>query len=201
MTTETAKLLVVAESKGLDKVNDGFKTTYTLGSQAEKATQSFTSALTRLAGPAALAAAAIAGLKKVADVTRSFGILNAQLITSTGSAEDAAKAFTVLQQFAKDTPYGLEQTVTAFTKLVNYGLTPSEEALVSYGNTASAMSKDLDQMIEAVADAATGEFERLKEFGIKAKNNGDTIAFTFRGTTTSVKNNAAEIEKYLIQLF
>ena len=30
------------------------------------------------------------------------------------------------------------------------------------------MGKDITQMIEAVADAATGEFERLKEFGIKA---------------------------------
>ena len=55
-------------------------------------------------------------------------------------------------------------------------------------------------MIEAVADAATGEFERLKEFGIKAKNNGDTIAFTFKGTDRNRKNNAAEIESYLIKL-
>ena len=35
------------------------------------------------------------------------------------------------------------------------------------------MGKDLSQMIEAVADATTGEFERLKEFGIKAGKEGD----------------------------
>ncbi|UGO51429.1 hypothetical protein QJV44_gp15 [Serratia phage vB_SmaS_Tlacuache] len=200
MTTETARLVVVASSSGTDKVKkqlDGVKTS---GSAAEKATASFSSALARIAGPAAIAAAALLSLRKVTEVTRQFGILNAQLKVATGSAENAASAFEALQDFAKETPFGLEQSTTAFVKLINYGLTPSERALRSYGNTASSMSKSLDQMIEAVADAATGEFERLKEFGIKSKNNGDTIAFTFRGTTTSVKNSAAEIENYLIQL-
>jgi hypothetical protein len=62
------------------------------------------------------------------------------------------------------------------------------------------MGKDLDQLIEAVADATTGEFERLKEFGIKAKSEGDNVSFTFRGVTTTVGKNAAEIEKFLIDL-
>jgi hypothetical protein len=38
------------------------------------------------------------------------------------------------------------------------------------------MGKDMMQMIEAVADASTGEFERLKEFGIKASKQGDQVA-------------------------
>ncbi len=100
----------------------------------------------------------------------------------------------------KPTPYDLAQATSAFTQLVNLGLTPSERALKSYGDTSAALGKDLKQMVEAVADAATGEFERLKEFGIKSKNQGDTIAFTFKGTTETVKNNAAAIEEYLIKL-
>ena len=48
--------------------------------------------------------------------------------------------------------------------------------------------------------AGTGEFERLKEFGIKASKEGDNVSFTFRGVTTTVKNSAAEIEGYLIKL-
>jgi hypothetical protein len=51
-----------------------------------------------------------------------------------------------------------------------------------------------------VADAATGEFERLKEFGIKASKEGDKVSLTFRGVTTNIGNNAAEIERYLIAL-
>lgn len=144
--------------------------------------------------------AAIEGMKKLVDVNRNFGILKAGLETATGSIEGANQAFAALQQFAQTTPYSLQQAVDGFTKLVNLGLTPSEAALKSYGDTSAALGKDLSQMIEAVADAATGEFERLKEFGIKAKNNGDTIAFTFKGTTETVRNNAAEIESYLIKL-
>ena len=144
--------------------------------------------------------AAIEGMKKLVDVNRNFGILKAGLETATGSIDGANQAFAALQQFAQTTPYSLQQAVDGFTKLVNLGLTPSEAALKSYGDTSAALGKDLSQMIEAVADAATGEFERLKEFGIKAKNNGDTIAFTFKGTTETVRNNAAEIESYLIKL-
>ena len=62
------------------------------------------------------------------------------------------------------------------------------------------MGKDLMQMIEAVADASTNEFERLKEFGIKAKQQGDKVTFTFRGVATTVKKDAANIQQYLIGL-
>lgn len=158
-------------------------------------------------GPAALwgaatAAAAIAavGLFKAISVQRQFDVLNAGLITATGSAENAEVAFGALSDFAKTTPYDLAQVTGSFTKLVNMGLEPSERALRSYGNTASAMGKDMNELIEAVADAATGEFERLKEFGIKAKSEGDKVSLTFRGTTTTIGKNAKEIEGYLIKL-
>ncbi|MFW2043983.1 tape measure protein [Acinetobacter sp. ULE_I001] len=144
--------------------------------------------------------AAISGLKKVISTQREFDILNAQLETPTKSSEGAKEAFATLQEFAKKTPYSLEQAVTGFTKLVNLGLTPSERAMMSYGNTSAAMGKDLMQLIEAVADASTGEFERLKEFGIKAKQQGDKVSLTFHGVTKTIGNNAKEIESYLIAI-
>lgn len=162
--------------------------------------QAVGSQFAKLAGAAAGLVSVSAALSKTVEVGREFDTLNAQLITATGSIEGASSAFKVLEQFARNTPFALEQSVSAFVKLVNLGLTPSQRALESYGNTASAMGKDLSQFIEAVADAATAEFERLKEFGIKSKNQGDTIAFTFRGVTTEVGNNAREIEEFLIRL-
>lgn len=160
--------------------------------------------LNGLSGAAAKAAASITGLvsagatiNKLVKSGRQLSVFQASLTTMTGSAENATKAFRELERFAAATPYTLDQAVNGFNKLVALGLDPSREALESYGNTAAAMGKDLSQLIEAVADAATGEFERLKEFGIKAKNQGDTIAFTFRGVRTEVQNNAAAIEGYL----
>lgn len=142
----------------------------------------------------------VAGLQKLVGVTREFDKISAGLITATGSAEKSEVAFAAIQDFAAKTPYDLAQVSEAFVKLVNMGLDPSERALTSYGNTSASMGKSLNQMIEAVADAATGEFERLKEFGIKAKSEGDNVAFTFRGVTTTVGKNAKEIEEYLVKL-
>lgn len=135
--------------------------------------------------------------RQVVDVITKFEKLEASLRTVTGSAEKAGVAFGFIQNFAATTPFQLEEVTDAFIKLKALGLTPSEDALRSYGNTATAMGKSLNQMIEAVADATTGEFERLKEFGIKSKSQGDQVTFTFQGISTTVGKNAAEIEAYL----
>lgn len=134
---------------------------------------------------------------KLISVEREFGTLNASLVTVTGSAREADKAFSMLTEFAATTPFSLQEVTAAFIKLKALGMDPSAEALRSYGNTASAMGKSLNQMIEAVADAATGEFERLKEFGIRAKSEGDRVTLTFRGVSTNIGKNAADIEGYL----
>lgn len=168
--------------------------------KAEGASSRLMGTFTRMLGPAAALAAAVASLNKIVSVQREFDVLNASLLTATGSAENAAITFEALQDFAKNTPYGLAQATEGFTKLVNLGLEPSERALMSYGNTAAAMGKDMSQMIEAVADATTGEFERLKEFGIKASSEGERVKFTFQGITTEIGKNAAEIEQYLMAL-
>ena len=75
------------------------------------------------------------------------------------------------------------------------------DALRAYGDIASSFNgKSLDDFIQAVSDATTGEFERLKEFGIKASSEGDKVAFTFRKMTTTIGKNATEIEQYLQDL-
>lgn len=141
-----------------------------------------------------LAAAIALPLKAAADMES----MNISLKTSfQGNAKAAGKAFDDINKFAAKTPYELQEVMTGFIKLKNMGLDPSEEALTAYGNTASAMGKSLNDMVEAVADAATGEFERLKEFGIKASSQGDKVTFMFQGVKTTVGKNSREIEQYL----
>jgi len=183
----------------------GATTTATRG--ATKATVAQTTATNALGtsiksmlGPLLAMIGPLLAMKKAFSSTVELQDFQAQLKTATGTVDNAAIAFDALEGFASETPYALEQSLEAFIKLTNLGLTPSEEALQSYGNTASAMGKDLTQLIEAVADATTGEFERLKEFGIKTKSEGDKVSFTFRGMTTTVGKNAAEIEGYLMAL-
>lgn len=151
----------------------------------------------RLMAGATAAIAASVTLINVARVQREFDVLNASLVTVTGSSANARKEFAWIKEFAATTPYGLNEVTQGFVKMKALGLDPGRAALTSYGNTASAMGKSLNQMIEAVADAATGEFERLKEFGIKAKQQGDQVSLTFQGVTKTIGNNAAEITQYL----
>lgn len=158
----------------------------------------------KLAGSSSFLKAKVVGFVSVLgafgavfNATKTFQQLNASLKTVTGSTESAEKAFEFISDFAKNTPFQLNTVADAFIKLKALGLDPSEDALTSYGNTAAAMGKDLSQFIEAVADATTNEFERLKEFGIKAKQQGDQVSFTFQGVTTTVGKNAKEIEAFL----
>jgi hypothetical protein len=154
-------------------------------------------AATKLAGMAtaffSVSQAASFIVRANADMQR----LSAMMEVATGSTQRASAAMGDLQRFAADTPFTLTQVTEAYIKLKNLGLDPSIETMRSFGNTSAAMGKDIMQFIEAVADAATGEFERLKEFGIKASKEGDNVKFTFQGVTTTVQNSAEAITAYL----
>lgn len=154
-----------------------------------------------LVGLTALGGGLVAIGKKALDSSAEMESFGLQLKTAFGGNLEMAKAAELqITKFAAKTPYDLGQVMNSFIKLKNLGLDPSERALTSYGNTASAMGKDLNQMIEAVADASTGEFERLKEFGIKSSKQGNQISFTFGGVTTKIKNDSKSIQEYLLKL-
>lgn len=139
-------------------------------------------------------------LKAVVATGARYESLRAALTTAEGGADKAAAAFARLQKFAAATPFQLDELTESYLLLKNQGLDPSERAMRAYGDTAAANGKHFKQMAEAVADAATGEFERLKEFGIKASSAGDKVSFSFKGVTTTVGKNAEEIQRYLISL-
>jgi len=130
-----------------------------------------------------------------------FETMSVALETSfQGNTQQAKAAQKAITDFAAKTPFELNEVMRGFIKLKNMGLDPSEKALTSYGDTASAMGKSLNDMVEAVADAATGEFQRLLEFGIRASQQGDKVTFTFKGVSTTVKKDSKAIEDYLIKL-
>lgn len=196
MTDFTAYLRLGVDSRDAVTAQKDLDRMAAAGGRSEKSFSALGVASKALGGAlAAVGAGKIAG--DLISITRETGIMTASLRTATGSAESAAVAFDAITKLATQLPESVDSVATAFTKLVNYGLNPSEAAIKSYSNTAAALGKDLSQMVEAVADAATGEFERLKEFGIKSKIQGDQVSFTFRGVTETVKNSAAEIEGYL----
>ncbi len=131
---------------------------------------------------------------------KEFATYEAVLKNATGSTKAAAAAMKMIQTLAADTPASVAEWTQAYIKLINRGITPAKEELIQMGDIASSQGKDIDQFIEALLDAMTGENERLKEFGITAKKNGETTAFTFRGVTTEVQNTDQAIKNYILSL-
>lgn len=131
---------------------------------------------------------------------KEFATYEAVLKNATGSTKAAASAMKMIQTLAADTPASVAEWTQAYIKLINRGITPAKQELIQMGDIASSQGKDIDQFIEALLDAMTGENERLKEFGITAKKNGETTAFTFRGVTTEVQNTDQAIKNYILSL-
>lgn len=92
----------------------------------------------------------------------------------------AGKTFQWAVKFANKTPFDTGEVVEATTKLTSYGL-KAQSVLPKVGDMASAMGKSMDQAVEAVADAQTGELERLKEFGITKQQIIDHANKIMRG--------------------
>ena len=77
----------------------------------------------------------------------------------------AAKTMAWAIDFANRTPFETDSVVEATVRLQSYGIN-AQETMTRIGDMAGVMNTDLMQAVEAVADAQTGELERLKAFGI-----------------------------------
>lgn len=122
-----------------------------------------------------------------------------------GSSEKAKESLDWVTDFATKTPYDLDQVASAFVKMKSYGLDPMDGSFSALGDAASAMGKDFGQAVEAMADATTGENERLKEFGVTSKVAGDQVTYSWRqngkAMKKTVKKDAGEISKALTEIF
>ncbi|MEY8587947.1 hypothetical protein [Phocaeicola sartorii] len=137
---------------------------------------------------------------KAYETRKEFARFEAVLRNTLQSQEKAAKAMKMLQTLAAETPASLKIWTEGFIKLINRGINPTKDELTNMGDLAYSQGKSIDQLIEAILDAMTGENERLKEFGIKASKNGDKVKYTFKGVTTEVNNSEESIKNYLLSL-
>ena len=138
--------------------------------------------------------------KSILATTVEFQKMEAVLTTSLGSNSAAKAAMDQIVNFASSTPFQVNELTDSFVKLANRGFVPTMEQMRQMGDVASSVGKSFDQLTEAILDAQTGEFERLKEFGIKASAQGDVVQFTFKGITTEVAKSDKAIQEYILSL-
>ncbi len=143
----------------------------------------------------------------VVKTSAEFERFRTQLDTIEGSSTKAAASMDWITQFTKNTPFELATVTDAFVQLKAFGIDPiANDSLKILGNTSAAMGRTLDQSVQALADAATGEFERLKEFGIKASTVGNQVQFSYQQNgqkmvATADKTSQAMIQKTLLGIW
>ncbi|MBD2704173.1 hypothetical protein IC229_26250 [Spirosoma sp. BT702] len=115
-----------------------------------------------------------------------FEKYNSILKNALGSQSAARSSLGQLTDFAAETPNQLDELTGSFIKFVNRGLIPSKQQLTNFGDLAASQGKGFDQLTEAILDAQSGEFERLKEFGVRASKSGDQVSLSFKGLTQTV---------------
>jgi len=166
--------------------------------QARKESESFTKTLGGLRTAMGLLkwAAASIGLAALFKGVKSYFVdANSDMetykntLTTVLKSEDrAVNALQWAQKFAAKTPFEIPEIVEATTRMASYGMS-AKSTLGIIGDMASVMGKDLMSAVEAVADAQTGELERLKEFGITKK----MIVEQAKAMKMTVINNKGQI--------
>lgn len=101
--------------------------------------------------------------------------------------------------FANVTPYQTSEVLDAVKTLEIRGLDPTKY-LQGIGDMSAMLGKPLEQGVEAILDAMTGEFERLKEFGITKKMLEEQISvgsFDNKGSLINQKKMFDDLMKYI----
>lgn len=157
-----------------------------------------------LAGSAAYAAGSFMG--GIIPTASQFEQFQAQLEGTEGSVQKAKAAMDWVARFAAQTPYQIDQVTDAFVRARGVGIDPLTGAMTKMGDAAAANRKTLMDAVEAIADAQTGEFERLKAFNITTSVKGDKVSFAYidkagKNAVKTAKKNATEIQKAILGIW
>lgn len=136
----------------------------------------------------------------VVDTLGSFETMEAVLTNTLGNNSQAKVVLRDISNFAAVTPFQVDELTQSWIKLGNDGFRPTMAQMTLLGDLAASRGKSMDQLVEAHMDAKRFEFERLKEFGISTKVQGDKIAFTFKNQTTVVKKSSQAVDNYMLSL-
>jgi len=105
-----------------------------------------------------------------------------------------------LKNLSAQTPFQIGDWIGSDIKLQNRNMNLGTGKLTNLGDLAANQGKGVDQLVEAMLDAGQMEFERLKEFGIKASKEGDKVTLNFKNQAIQVKANAQSITDAIIQM-
>ena len=137
--------------------------------------------------------------KSIINIRAEFEKYEAVLRVALGSAEAANREFDKIKRFASETPFSVKGLTEAFVKLTSFGLKPTIKQMRAMGDLAAATGQDFLQLAQAVTSAATGEFDMLKQFNIKAQKQGNEVKLRFQDLTRTVEFTETAIRDAIVE--
>lgn len=172
------------------------KTTQAESKKTSAAFSAMSSAWTAAVGvisSAALGTAVVKELKATESAVASF-------IDSTGSIDKARETFEMLQQAARDTLQPFDSLKAAALDLRRNGIEPTSGQLTTLSQIAISSGKSLEAVTSAFTNSVQGKYRALAQLGIVAKETGDKIALTYKGTTTVIEKSNAALTDYFTKI-
>lgn len=189
------------------RAEEGKKKVEEWGKSAEKAMDT----IVKRAAQATIAIASVVGafaIKEGFGEAMNLEGYKMQLETAVKDTEKAGRLMARAIKFANSTPFETGEVVEATAKMEAYGIS-SERWLKDVADMAGATNKSIDQATEAMADAVMGEWERLKEFGIKkeqliaaaAEKYGKNIVFNKKGQVIAEEKMQTVLQEVMQKKF
>lgn len=121
-------------------------------------------------------------VKQSIELNKQFEIYTIQLQTATGSLTAAKKEIKEIIQYAKQTPYTIEDVTAAVVRLRSYAMDP-DKWLSPLGDMAAAFGREITNAVEAAADASQGQFRRMLEYGVRLEKSMFKTGGKYAGKT------------------
>ena len=133
----------IVEILGKDKTGQAFKQVQTNVDKAKESVINLKNVIITLGAGITL--------RSIINTTAKFQDLRTALTSVTGSAELGAEAFAFISRFATQTQFGVDDLTETFIKLKAAGITPTQELLTTFTDTA-AVTTDQIGSLQAITD-------------------------------------------------
>lgn len=141
----------------------------------------------------AVGSAVVGELKATESAVASF-------IDSTGSVTKARETFEMLQQAARDTLQPFDALQKSALDLRRNGIEPTSAQMKTFAQIAISSGKNLESVTNAFTNAVQGKYKSLSQLGIIAKDTGDKITLSYKGTTTQIEKSTEALTAYFKKL-
>ena len=154
---------------------------------------SFTNSLKSLA----VAMAGGVSIASIIGTTKENEQVISSLVAIEDTVEKARARFQELNNLSRLIPQDFNEISKSAQRLSRTGIIPTAEVMTDLSAIAIGTGRNLEEVSDALSGALLGELGGLKNFGVQAVKVGNDIQATFKGQTTTFKNNREEWLKYI----